>query len=766
MLNLEWDERLGAVRVYLDLANEWRAAGHVVERYSLSDAFGTSGASAAGFALRQVWFAYKAKNFITKNAARFDIIDALIGSLPVSKQSLGFNGLLVARSVGLYHLYERFEKDAEGRWPRRSRGKFLGRVLYTLTKKWLIRASDKAVSNADLINVPNKDEANCLRRETATLRPVIVQPYGLTSDRRNALLHAAGNGATRLARKKISFIGMWGARKGAYDWPGIVRRIRQEIPEARFSFLGTMVHSHAILRDLALESPDGIEFVSDYSPGDLPSLLADATVGIFPSYVEGFGLAVLEQLAAGIPTVAYDVSGPRDILKTRLPELLVPIGDTEEVARAVCRILKLDLIEYEKLCARSADAATDFSWSKIAEETLETYRERLRLVKAGPILFVQPFSLGSAGGGARILRALLGNAIADWHSVCSSPGRPKSWPHETHIRSRPSWGKIETSRLAMFPQMTMSIFAPGFQRRLKSFCQRRKVRAIHTIPHAGLDFARAQAVARELSLPFFISVHDDLAYTASHAGVPPDVLEEAMRDAWLNSVARFVISEPLAREYSRRYGVRDYHVVTDGLSDITACTNQPIPKRLRIYFMGLFHMAYEQNLRALLDGIAIFEKSHTDLDIDLTCRCEHIRTQVLKGIERVRVLPFANEAQIESDLQNADLLYMPIPFGQEHENFARYSVSTKMVTYVGSGVPILYHGPQTSAAFDLLSRHRAAIFLTTLDPEEIARRIGEITDSNRKEAATNALELARNQFMLSDQTKKFWGAISRLAGAA
>ena len=110
-----------------------------------------------------------------------------------------------------------------------------------------------------------------------------------------------------------------------------------------------MVDAPAILRDLGLESSDGIELISDYPPADLPRLLADCTVGVFPSYVEGFGLAVLEQLAAGIPTVAYDVSGPRDSLSDRLPEFLVPVGDIEAAARAVCRILKLDLIEYEKL---------------------------------------------------------------------------------------------------------------------------------------------------------------------------------------------------------------------------------------------------------------------------------------------------------------------------------------------------------------------------------------------------------------------------------
>ena len=38
-----------------------------------------------------------------------------------------------------------------------------------------------------------------------------------------------------------------------------------------------------------------------YQPDALPQLLSDCTVAAFPSYVEGFGLAVVEQLAAGIP---------------------------------------------------------------------------------------------------------------------------------------------------------------------------------------------------------------------------------------------------------------------------------------------------------------------------------------------------------------------------------------------------------------------------------------------------------------------------------
>jgi Mg/Co/Ni transporter MgtE len=135
---------------------------------------------------------------------------------------------------------------------------------------------------------------------------------------------------------------------------------------------------------------------------------------------------------------------------------------------------------------------------------------------------------------------------------------------------------------------------------------------------------------------------------------------------------------------------------------------------------------------------------------------------VLENTEPVEVPPFATEAQVDQDLETADLLYLPMPFGTEHESFARYSISTKMVTYVGSGVPILYHGPATSAAFDLLDRHRAAIVVNSLDPQQIAHALETAANGRAAEIAQNALELARHQFLLTDQRNRFWDTIRRL----
>jgi len=755
MVNLPWDSRLGAVRVYMELAEQWRASGHLVEKFSLSDAFPGAPVSPAKFTLRQVLFPRKAAAYVRKNGAKFDVVDALIGVLPPSKRQLGFHGLLVARSVGLYRLYEKFDRSAEKRWPGRPKGKFLGRIFYALARRRSVYASDKAVRHADLINLPNEEEAICLRREVGADLPILVQPYGLTVERRKAFLQAASAPTIRLAEKRICFIGMWGARKGARDWAEIIKRVRERVPEARFRFLGTMVAPKVIDRDLRLESLEGLELISDYQPNDLPGLLADCTVGAFPSYAEGFGLAVLEQVAAGLPTVAYDTAGPRDLLGARLPELLVAKGDIDVFAEKICGILQLDLNGYQELFQRSAEAAADFSWPAIAQATLNAYHGALAGRSGGKILFVQPFSLGSPGGGPRILRALLERAPFSWHSVCATPERPGVWPNESYLRSRLSWGRIERSRFAAIPKATAPFFAPLFRRRLRQLCGKIGASAIHVVPHAGLDFAQAQTVARELALPFLISMHDDLAYTAG-SGARRAKREADMRRAWREASARFVISEALGREYCQRYGARDYDVVTDGLTDLVPPRVNAEPDQLRIYFMGLFHMVYERNLRALLDGLKIFENQHPSISVQVTCRCEHVRSEVLTGTKAVTILPFASEAQVRKDMEGADLLYMPLPFGEAYEKFARYSLSTKMVTYAGSGVPILYHGPVTSAAYDLLQQDNAAIFLTTLEPEEIARVLSGETREGRADIAANALGLAGREFMLVDQTRKFW----------
>ena len=377
IVNGAWDPRLGAVRVWIELAAEWTKAGNFVEKFCLTDAFPKATTSPALAAFRLLLFPFRAARFVRRNADRFDVIDAHIGVLPFSKKSLGWSGLLVARSVGFYRLYEKFEKAAAKRWPPVDKGKLSGRIFYSFFKKRVRAASDASVKYCDLLNLPNRAELACVRDEMQLDTPTVVQPYGLAPARHRDLSSVANSVESRWRAKKVCFLGMWSARKGAKDWGQIIQRIRARVPAARFLFLGTMVEDRLVLDDLNLGVPDFLELVPQFAHEDLPRLLADCTVGAFPSYVEGFGLAVIEQLAAGLPTVAYDAPGPGDILRDALPELLISPGDISSFSEAVATILERDFTGYQDLCQRSANIAERFSWPRIARDTLAEYRLRL-----------------------------------------------------------------------------------------------------------------------------------------------------------------------------------------------------------------------------------------------------------------------------------------------------------------------------------------------------------------------------------------------------
>lgn len=378
VVSLPWDSHLGAARVWIELAKEWTGAGHTVEKFCLTDAFPDSEVSRVRSALRQVFFPWRAAAFIRRNADRFDVIDGLIGVIPYSKKSLRFRGLMVARSVGLYRLYDQFTRQERILWPDKPKGRLIGRLLHRFVAWRLWKNSEKSVRHCDLIYLPNEDERLEMARDPQIRVPCLVQPYGLSDELRNSLAAAALPSAERLRRKKICFIGMWSLRKGSRDWPKIIAAIRQHHPAAEFLFLGTMVEEAVLRSDLGSVAARNPTCRATFEAWELPSLLADCAVALFPSYVEGFGLAVLEQLAAGLPTIAYDVPGPRQILQPQAARFLTPAGDTAAVAARATEILSLSAPEYDKLSAECRAIAGQYRWSNIARATLDEFRAALQ----------------------------------------------------------------------------------------------------------------------------------------------------------------------------------------------------------------------------------------------------------------------------------------------------------------------------------------------------------------------------------------------------
>lgn len=376
------------------------------------------------------------------------------------------------------------------------------------------------------------------------------------------------------------------------------------------------------------------------------------------------------------------------------------------------------------------------------------------------IVFVQPFGLSSPSGGSRILRALLKDAPVSFISICTSPQAPPltTVGQELHLPIRPYFGRIENTRFSNILNIFYFPTAVIFRYRLTDICRKLQATAIHAIAH-DLGFWYAYRVAQQLEIPYYLSIHDDVRYALQGSLLFKEGMSK-IAEVWQGAEGRFVISDQLGKEYGRRYGQQAYTIVTDGLDKIPEKPQIRPINSCRIYFMGLFHISYEVNLKSLLQALELLHQLRPNWHLTLTCRCGFINPEVLTNRFPVTLLPFASEQEIVRDLERADMVYLPLPFGQEYESFVLYSLSTKMITYLGSGLPIIYHGPRKAAASQLLAQHQAAILIHSLDPNYIAEALikERVKTTN---IVQNALYLGDKQFRLIEQKTKFWDLLNQ-----
>ncbi len=107
---------------------------------------------------------------------------------------------------------------------------------------------------------------------------------------------------------------------------------------------------------------------------DKPALYSGASVFVFPSIYEGFGLTPLEAMQCGAPIICSN--------RTSLPEVVgdaalsLDPDDTTAMVEAMQRVLTNSELAAD-LRSRSLQQAKKFSWRKTATETLAAYEETL-----------------------------------------------------------------------------------------------------------------------------------------------------------------------------------------------------------------------------------------------------------------------------------------------------------------------------------------------------------------------------------------------------
>jgi len=121
-----------------------------------------------------------------------------------------------------------------------------------------------------------------------------------------------------------------------------------------------------------LRVSDRTVWLRNVSRDDVVALTQAAGLLVQPSTYEGFGLPVVEAMAAGCPVVASDIPPLREVAGTAA--MLVPPSDVTALAAAL-RELVGSPGRRQELSAAGLDRARAFSWDRSARQTLEVYRE-------------------------------------------------------------------------------------------------------------------------------------------------------------------------------------------------------------------------------------------------------------------------------------------------------------------------------------------------------------------------------------------------------
>ena len=123
-----------------------------------------------------------------------------------------------------------------------------------------------------------------------------------------------------------------------------------------------------------LRLDDDVVLVGTVPDAELPGWFGAADAFVFPSVSEGWGLVVLEALAAGLPVVASDIEVFRSFLTHDIDAVLTETGNPASLAEGMARVR-----DDPQLVRRLRDGGTAtagrYSWSSTARRHLEIYAE-------------------------------------------------------------------------------------------------------------------------------------------------------------------------------------------------------------------------------------------------------------------------------------------------------------------------------------------------------------------------------------------------------
>ncbi len=129
-----------------------------------------------------------------------------------------------------------------------------------------------------------------------------------------------------------------------------------------------------LARDLGID--DRVQFLGYRS--DVPDLLAQSDIFVLSTHYEGFPIATVEAMRAGLPIVASDVGGVSEQVRSGENGSLVPPEDVSKLKRALEDLLQNEDKRQEMGKAGREMFCEQFRVEKMVDRTLDVYKEAVR----------------------------------------------------------------------------------------------------------------------------------------------------------------------------------------------------------------------------------------------------------------------------------------------------------------------------------------------------------------------------------------------------
>ena len=186
-------------------------------------------------------------------------------------------------------------------------------------------------------------------------------------------------------RPTILFVGRLEPRKGFKYLLHAFPYVRHAIPNARLIVVGAYSREdkEPYVMWARHNNVRGIRFVGPVSEKELPRYYRSCDVFCAPSTgFESFGIILLEAMASGVPIVASDITGYRQVLRHEEEGLLVEPENEQALAQALIALLQ-DPHRRRQMGYRGQTRAAAYSWDKISTQVLHFYEEVRKRKRVG-----------------------------------------------------------------------------------------------------------------------------------------------------------------------------------------------------------------------------------------------------------------------------------------------------------------------------------------------------------------------------------------------